>query len=786
MATLTETLRKNKQQSQLTRGADGSLQENSKKDITQLTNENGLATAPTTAIGAGMLGANPDVQKMMGTPAQLSSALNKQQDAAKPQANLQTALRQQQARTTATADESQKMTKSADMENLGGLGDRVVNFINTQKQLLQTQANAVSAPAVPGGPSNVPQAVAQTQFQGQDISGLAPKLAELRNDPTNMQLMLEVQQSLGMDTTKQLDPSQINSLYEDATSTISRQGASVIDDSLNVSNLINDPNFGYTPAELSELLGVPEAQLTGMSVGQLRDQINKTVEQEFNQSQTLGQQAGSTQLGAAERGLARQAGRDLSATGVRATEADMQNLQSQIANADVVSFAGKKMKVDELLKDETISGIIKEYLEAGPDSELRQQVDASEPALKDFIQKNQAALQDAASKLEAGASEFSKIQQDNKALAKLGTMELDSSIMKALIPQYGSLQAQRIDPAAVPFFQYTQGLTDAGKDRVANTLNTAIEADPSIAQELPTLNAQELNTLGIGKPGSNFEKLVKARETRAEIDAIPAENIDALVKKAYGENPESFQAKVATANVLNALGLDTGLSIDVTNIGNLKEQMLEATPAVSLRDAAKGVIPAYTQKKLGTPTVPPNTTVEGKVYDEVLRNNFGADGQIDASEIPKIASNFPVDPKTNIEYLMKFEDMANSPKAKIDKAAATAARLASANAYTKGELALAVKPGDVFGTVDRTLALMKLDDRMVNKADVKKELQRQVDSEAGSRAANPDILNKMIDVSLSQGLDTKKLKDRLLATISQFNKSPTVAAQYQRLLGRLT
>ncbi len=195
MATLTETLRKNKQQSQLTRGADGSLQENSKKDITQLTNENGLATAPTTAIGAGMLGANPDVQKMMGTPAQLSAALNKQQDTAKPQANLQTALRQQQVRTATTADESQKMQKSKDMENLGGLGDRVVSFINTQKQLLQTQADNVQT-------AGAPQAQAQTQFQGQDISGLAPQLEALRNDPTNMQLMLEVQQSLGMDTTK--------------------------------------------------------------------------------------------------------------------------------------------------------------------------------------------------------------------------------------------------------------------------------------------------------------------------------------------------------------------------------------------------------------------------------------------------------------------------------------------------------------------------------------------------------------------------------------------------------
>jgi hypothetical protein len=779
MATLTETLRKNKQQSQLTRGADGSLQENSKKDITQLTNENGLATAPTTAIGAGMLGANPDVQKMMGTPAQLSAALNKQQDTAKPQANLQTALRQQQVRTATTADESQKMQKSKDMENLGGLGDRVVSFINTQKQLLQTQADNVQT-------AGAPQAQAQTQFQGQDISGLAPQLEALRNDPTNMQLMLEVQQSLGMDTTKQLDPAQINSLYEDATSTISRQGASVIDDSLNVSNLINDPNFGYSPAQLSELLGLPEADIAGMSVGQLRDQINKTVEQEYNQSQTLQQQAGSSQLGAAERGLARQAGRELSATGVRATEADMQNLQSQIENADVVSFAGKRLKVDELLKDETISGIIKEYLEAGPDSEIRKQVDSSEPALKDFIAKNQAALQDAASQLEAGASEFRKIQEDNKALAKLGTMELDSSIMKALVPGFGSLQAQRVDPASIPFFQYTQGLTDAGKDRVANTLNTAIEADPSIAAELPALNAQELNTLGIGKPGSNFERLMTQRAARAEIEGIPAENTDALVMKAYGETPAGFQAKVTTANVLNALGLPTGLSIDVNNIGNLKEQMLEATPSVSLQDAARGIVPSYTQKKLGSPTIPQTSTIQGKVFDEVMRNNFGADGQIDGDEINKIVSNFPVDPRTNIEYLMQFEEMANSPKAKMDKAAASAARVASANAYTKGQLAEAVKPGDVFGTVDRTMALMKLDDRMVNKADVKKELQRQVDSEAGSRAADPDILNKMIDVALSQGLDTKKMKDRLLAQIATFSKSPTIAAQYRRLLGRLS
>jgi len=66
----------------------------------------------------------------------------------------------------------------------------------------------------------------------------------------------------------------------------------------------------------------------------------------------------------------------------------------------------------------------------------------------------------------------------------------------------------------------------------------------------------------------------------------------------------------------------------------------------------------------------------------------------------------------------------------------------------------------VFGTVDRTAALLKLDDRMVNKADVRKELQRQILHEGNSPAADPNILAKMATVAMDNGLDPGMIKAR--------------------------
>ncbi len=79
MASLAETLRNNRQDTQLVRGAGGVLTEQKPQDLQQLAGQAGLATSPTTPIGAAMVGGNPDQQKMAGTPAQLSASLNKMQ-----------------------------------------------------------------------------------------------------------------------------------------------------------------------------------------------------------------------------------------------------------------------------------------------------------------------------------------------------------------------------------------------------------------------------------------------------------------------------------------------------------------------------------------------------------------------------------------------------------------------------------------------------------------------------------------------------------------------------------
>lgn len=644
MPTLAQTIKQNNKV--LRRGPGGQLTEETPEEIQTLSGQAGLQAPPTTPLGGAMIGANKDQQKMMGTPQQKEAALSLATE--KPDATLQDAMRRKQVRSQATGQEQQAIQKSQDMENLGTLGDRVNDFINTQRQTLQEKA----------GTGVEVQAV--DQFQGKDTSTLKELLSNLRNNPSDQNIMLQVNQALGYDVNRQLAPAEVDDLYESAIQSISRGASGSVDDDLNVDDLVNMQSFGYDKKQMSDLLGVPEDQLSKMTVAQLRNEIDRVGTEEFSKTQGLEQQAQSGQLGQAERGLARDLARESSRVGTRASEADFSNLEGQIANADKVQFGGKEYQVDELLQDDTISGIISDYMNSAPGSETRNQIDQKEPALRDFIQKNQAVLADASQQLQTGAKTFQDTQSYNQSLQNFGGIKLSDELMGNLVQGFGNLRAEKIDPNSVPVLKAAQ---EGGPDysrQMANNLNSELQNDKSnFSNELKGLDYNTIKSWDIGNadPNSNWNSnYIQPKRFWEQVSTLPPQDADRLIKMALTDvtNKDDAQGKMSSNRSANVLGfgskVNTGV-IDSNGDGiidsgqDIKEALLKANPRPSLANGPSAV-QKYTPGAMGKPQIP-DSGLDHDIYNKLKGDALK--GSINYGDL--------VNNKINLEEAIRLQDM---------------------------------------------------------------------------------------------------------------------------------
>jgi hypothetical protein len=580
MPRIEETLELNKQKNKQTvRGPGGVLTQETTEGIQSLADKAGLQAPPITPLGAAALGANAHQQKMQGTPNQKQAAL---QLSLKPTESLDDTTRRKQARTEQTAAEQAQAEKSQTIQQLGALGDRVHSLIQGETAKLAQQTAPVAVDSV-------------AEFAGKDISTLKPLLAQLRSDPTNMQLQLQVNQALGRDVGTTLQPEEINSLYQSATDSIAQGVAGNIDDQITASDLIERGELGYTAEQLSELLGVPAESVGSLSVGQIRDLVGKLADEEFSNSQQIDQQANSSLLGVAERGLARDLGRDMSATGVRSTEADVARIEQSIANADIVQFGGQAYRVDELLQDENLSSIISEYLNSPPDSEIRRRMDASEPALVQFIKQNELLLSEASKQLASSAGEFQQIQKDNQQAATLNGL-LDPAIAAKLIPGYNELSAGRIDATNTPILAWANKQTDAGKQQFTQNLNGLATEFPELLEEVGQLTPEELDALQLNSPNGKWQQYAQEVRKYNELVSVQDENIMDLVTQIYDVNENyDWTQEVQKDAALGALGfgqskalgtVDADRDGKIDSADDIRARILKGRP--SLKDIAAG------------------------------------------------------------------------------------------------------------------------------------------------------------------------------------------------------
>jgi hypothetical protein len=533
MATLRETLLRNKKAgTQMVTGPTG-LRETSTEEVASLAGKAGLPAAPITALGTAAIGGNEHQQKMAGSPAQVQNALRISQQ---PEEYLGTQQRREQPRSEMTAQEQGQRQKSDTLKDLGGLGDRVDKFINKQRQ--QLEAANVAASQVQVAPQ---EGAAPLPTDPTTLTNVKNAAKALLTNPSDMNALLLLNQSLGKSANATITPEELSKLYEDSNSTLIRSGAETIDNDLQVEDLIAAGDFPYTATQLSELLGVPEIELSKYSIAQLKGQMEAVAQQEFQTTQQLEQQSGSSILGTAERGQARQLAREASRTGVRSTEQDVLNLERQIQDADQVTFGGESYTVDELLKDDTISGIISDYLNMDPESQA--EFAKQEPALATFISNNQAILKEASDAMAAGAAQFQQIQTENLNVGKVAGTDISKGLLEAAIPGFGELSSTKYDIDGIGFFQRLNDLPEEQKKSLVQEMNKLSDSPATkyLVPEIAKLTKDQLAALSLEKPGSLASKLIQENvQLENQIQNLDPKDIDSIIKTFTGGSATDY------------------------------------------------------------------------------------------------------------------------------------------------------------------------------------------------------------------------------------------------------
>lgn len=543
MATLADTIKAN--QGLLTRDAQGNLAEQNPEEVQKLAQKAGLSAPPITAAGTAAIGGTAKQQDMAGSLTQKQAALNIAQS---PDQNLNDVMRRQQVRTQASQSERAEENKAQSLKQLGQVGDRVQDLINSKKQQLVAQNTP---------PAQQQVATAITDAAGKpltsdQVTAITPSLQALQANPTDMNAMLAVNKALGYDITRQLSPAEIGNLYQNANASIAASGAQALGGTSTVQDLIG-AGLPYTAQDLSGLLGVPQDQVAGMTVQQIRDHVNQLMANEFNKTQQLQQQAHSGELGSAERAFAQQEAREMSTTGVRASEADVQRLRDQLTRGDQVQFNGQSMPVEQMLSSDQISKTISDYLNAAPGSDVRTTLEKTEPQLAQFIQSNQTLLKDASDKMAASATQFQDLQHSNASAvgAILPENIVPSDIVSKLIPGYRELSATAIDPSQVPVLAAAQGLDDAGKQQYANSITNLTKQFPEATDQLKGLSADEVKQLGLQDPNGKWSQYVQQNQQFQDLNKL--NNVDDLVAKLYN-NKEDYKTDLSQNTVNQILG----------------------------------------------------------------------------------------------------------------------------------------------------------------------------------------------------------------------------------------
>ncbi len=460
--------------------------------------------APTTPLGAKTQGANPDQAKMVGTPAQTTNALAQTVQSTQDLGQVTRQVGQPTAvPPAATETASRAKDLAGSLGTLGSYGIRIQGLISAR---LGQVESATTAPTVDA--TQVATMVAGTAHTPADATAALAAYAASGSEAD----LAKVQDIFGAD---KLAAGGLQRLYQGAPESLAAlgkpaQGAVTI-------GQLDLAAGGMNPAQLATDLGVTPEALAAMSP----DQFQQAVQDKLNTSlSSVGAlQAEYKSASPARRAQILETLRGLDASGISSAEASAGHLAEEMGKAESVKFAGQDFNIQDLLKSDKVSAVIKD---AATNSASMAALEASEPALAAWIKKNQGSLAEFATKATNQATDLAATQTQLKSLtASVGDKGMQALTALGLTPPSGTATS-----AQVAAF---------GTSLKANPLFQALNADPS----------GYLKTL--------IEGSADPAAAVANLQGLSAPQISALVA--------TSKSTLANAALTSYLGLDPGAGL---------------------------------------------------------------------------------------------------------------------------------------------------------------------------------------------------------------------------------
>lgn len=617
MASLLETMQQNTQAQagtggpakRLVRGPDGQLQEVTGQELQGLSAAAGIPAPPTTPAGVAGIGGSPDQAKMAGTPLQKGAAL----DIATGGQSQADYLRRQQAPTQQTAQQQKTAQKGQQLQDLSNAGDKALAMINSnlaaapQQQAVQGRLDS-SNPIAAGMSASTMQ-----QFNN-DLNSFTSSSAT----PEQKQQALA---DMGNISNHPITEQDIPGLLAPQDTAVAGSAAGATGQAT-VGALMKSGALQYNSAQLSDLLGVAPDKLENFSIQQLHDAVAAEQNKEFSSVQNLRATLQDPAAGPAEKAAAQQQLAAAGQSGVVAVDNDMSKLTDAMQKGTQITVGGKEMSVDDLMKSDVVSGIVKDAID-NPASMSALEKDESQ--LASFVKNHLAGLQAATAQMQGVAHTLKSLQDSNKSAYE--------GVSPALAAAEGfdpsKISATAVKPSAVVQLMKQ----DPGKMQAVNSYLSA--APPGDAAILSKLTPEQLKTLDIG--GDSWKQLVQNQQQAAQIQkANPKDPAAVISAVSPGSNPADIQKTIDT-NFRNAA--ITGQKYQPSLFDSDGDGKMD-DPAVLQRNAA-GKLGSSLQDliaghQLGQVDAPPTTATQADPRLADLQQKLSqaaGDGKIDSGDI---------------------------------------------------------------------------------------------------------------------------------------------------------
>lgn len=537
----------------------GQLVEQGPKTLQELTAQRGLVASPTTPLGAGMLGANPDQAKMAGTPAQKQMAVQKNTDQITTTSEAAQGKVYDRGLTSAEQQAGQSAKKLAPLE---GSAARAQSAVDAAIKRMSTPVAATPAALkLPEGLDAGNATVVSSYKAVQDLlaSGKPP------TDPAVVGQMNTLRTATGksQQELEALLTGQVDAQTQQAATALGKSPASIP---------VTQMDLGVPPAELAGLLGIPESALGTMTIQQLSDKLDQ-LGAGSEQTQEL---AGSAAVGAAERASARESFAEQAASGVTDIDSQLNDLASAVQRADTIQFNGKSYTFEELLSDDAISNTLADALADPTGRELEKlRANPSTAPLAEFADKYKAVLTDASAQLKEAVGTAAGIETFNKGIGTFGGVALDPALMKAMFPKtWDTARTSKL--TQTPLLSDISKLPPAQQKEMATAINALVHDHPEQAAVLAGMIPRDRKEM-LGHP-DRLETYSRAVKDQKDWEKASGGSIDDVLGFIFGSetpvDPAQINGWMQNDIALGRMGIG-GSKLDMKLLDSNKDGQLD-------------------------------------------------------------------------------------------------------------------------------------------------------------------------------------------------------------------